>query len=52
MSIIRTVSHEKYSDRRWIRVILATLLLLGTTILASQEGHTNAVPYEDITIAD
>ena len=44
MSIIRAVSHDKHSDRRWTRVVLAFLLLLGVTVMAAQESHSNAAP--------
>ena len=46
VSIIRAVSHDKYSDRRWMRVVLATLLLLGATVLAAQESHSYTAPDE------
>lgn len=46
MSIIRAVSHDKSSDGRWTRVVLATLLLLGATVLAAQESHSYTAPDE------
>ncbi|MBT4487262.1 MAG: hypothetical protein HOK30_09240 [Rhodospirillaceae bacterium] len=44
MSIIRAVSHDKHSDRRWTRVVLAFLLLLGATVMAAQESHSYVAP--------
>ncbi len=47
MPIIRAVSYDKQSDRRWTRVVLAFLLLLGATVLAAQESHSHmAAPAE------
>jgi hypothetical protein len=46
VSIIRAVSHDKSSDGRWTRVVLATLLLLGATVLAAQESHSYTAPDE------
>jgi hypothetical protein len=44
VSIFRAINHGKHSDRRWARVALAFMLLLGATILAAQESPSHGSP--------
>ncbi len=52
MTIFRAINHDKHSDRRWTRVVLAFLLLLGATALAAQETHSYASPNLDQQITE
>jgi hypothetical protein len=44
VSIFRAINHGKISDRRWSRVVLASLLLLGATLMAAQESPSHGSP--------
>ncbi|MDP6690258.1 MAG: hypothetical protein QF384_12245 [Alphaproteobacteria bacterium] len=42
MSTIKAAIYDRSTDRRWTKVTLAFLLLVGATMLAAQESHSGA----------
>ncbi len=51
MSTIRAANYDRKADRRWTKVALAFLLLLGATVLAAQESHSNVAPLAELQAA-
>jgi hypothetical protein len=53
LSVIQATSyattHDRHTDRRWTKVALAFLLLLGATVVAAQESHSNTAPQSQQT---
>ena len=48
LSTIENTSYDRKADRRWTKVALAFLLLLGATVLAAQESHSNVAPLAEL----
>jgi len=48
LSTIENTSYDRKADRRWTKVALAFFLLLGATVLAAQESHSNVAPLAEL----
>lgn len=48
MSTIQATIYDRKADRRWTKVALAFMLLLGATVLAAQESHSNVAPLAEL----
>jgi len=44
LSAIKAALYDRNTDRRWTKVALAFVLLVGATMLAAQESHSYTAP--------